>query len=59
MNKEDEAPPGGPLLAAPPPYTPPELQLLGPWQALTLVISVPVLPGGLNPDPALGGSHEW
>ncbi|GAA5532717.1 hypothetical protein [Deinococcus aluminii] len=32
------------------PYTPPRVQDLGPWQAVTLSYSVPIGPGGfLNP----------
>ncbi|WP_158263758.1 hypothetical protein [Deinococcus arcticus] len=57
MTKEDEAPSGGPLPGAHAPYAPPTLTPLGAWQALTLVISVPVLPGGL--DPAPGGPDAW
>lgn len=39
-----------PAAAARAPYTPPRVQDLGPWQAVTLAYSVPGGPGGvLNP----------
>lgn len=44
-----------PAAAARAPYTPPRVQDLGPWQAVTLAYSVPGGPGGLlNP----GGSAD-
>ncbi|MBZ9713555.1 hypothetical protein [Deinococcus multiflagellatus] len=48
--------------AGAPPYRPPQVQALGQWRAVTLAISVPVLPGSvgglLGQDPAQGG-HDW
>lgn len=44
-------------VSGPGPYTPPRLERLGPWQAVTLLYTVPIGPGGrLLPRP---GDHTF
>ncbi|SMB91846.1 hypothetical protein [Deinococcus hopiensis] len=33
------------------PYTPPRVAVLGPWQAVTLLYTVPIAPGGRSVFP--------